>query len=101
MRTVHRKVAAALALLWLTGAAGAQAGVGQTTLVSRQSVGDGSANADADSSLPSLSGNGRYVAFVSAADNLSAADDNSVTNIFLRDTLTGTTALVSRRSAVD
>jgi Tol biopolymer transport system component len=40
--------------------------------------------------------NNRYVAFVSAADGLSGADDDAVTNVYLRDTLTNTVQLISR-----
>ena len=40
--------------------------------------------------------NNRYVAFVSEADGLSAADDDAVTNVYLRDTATNTVQLVSR-----
>lgn len=43
-----------------------------------------------------VSDDGRYVAFTSGADGLSPDDDNRVVNAFVRDTLTGTTTLVSR-----
>jgi Tol biopolymer transport system component len=68
-----------------------------TTLVSRQS-GSGGAGADDVSSFPAISPDGRYVAFQSSADNLSTADDNAVRNIFVRDTQSNTTTLVSRQS---
>jgi Tol biopolymer transport system component len=70
---------------------------GTTTLVSRMD-GAGGAGADGDSAAPSVSPAGRYVAFESVADNLSADDDNSVRNVFVRDTLANTTLLVSRAS---
>jgi Tol biopolymer transport system component len=70
-----------------------------TTYVSRQSGAAGGAGGDADSNRPSISAGGRYVAFSSGADNLSGSDNNAVTNIFVRDTLTNTTMLVSRQSA--
>ena len=72
-----------------------------TTLVSRQSAADGGAGGDDESAIPSISADGRYVAFRSTADNLSAADDDAVLDIFVRDTQANTTTLVSRQSASD
>ena len=72
-----------------------EAGSNVTTLVSRAS-GAGGAAADDDSRDPAISGDGRYVAFGSDADNLSTDDDNGVANIFVRDLVTNTTILVSR-----
>ena len=73
-----------------------------TTLVSRQSVGDGGAGATPGfSDWASISSDGRYVAFESLADNLSAADNNAARNVFVRDTQTNTTTLISRQSATD
>ncbi len=43
-----------------------------------------------DSDTPSISGDGRYVAFASAAANLVAGDTNGVTDIFVKDTQTAT-----------
>jgi Tol biopolymer transport system component len=43
-----------------------------------------------------VSPSGRYVVFESSADNLSASDDDSVVNIYVRDRETGKTDLVSR-----
>ncbi len=68
---------------------------GATTLVSRADGADG-AGADADSASPSISPAGRFVAFESAADNLSPDDDDAVQNVFVRDTYLNTTVLVSR-----
>jgi len=48
----------------------------------------------------SVSEDGMRVAFESAADNLSSSDNNSVTNVFVRDVGTGITTLVSRNGAV-
>jgi TolB protein len=70
-----------------------------TTLVSRQS-GPGGAGADDVSSFPAISPDGRYVAFQSSADNLSTADDNAVRNIYVRDTQSSTTTLISRQSGL-
>lgn len=43
----------------------------------------------------SISGNGRYVAFGSKAVNLAANDTNGIADIFVRDTVAGTTTLIS------
>ena len=56
-----------------------------TILVSRAT---GAAGAGANGGLartPAISGDGRFVAFESDADNLSTDDNNAVTNIFVRD----------------
>ena len=49
------------------------------------------------SSWPALSGDGRYVAFVSEATNVVRGDGNGRADIFLHDMSTGATELVSRR----
>lgn len=69
---------------------------GTTTLVSRATGAAGAPGAGARSTDPSISGGGRFVAFESDANNLSADDDNGVQNIFVRDLLANTTSLVSR-----
>lgn len=50
------------------------------------------------SSYPSISDDGRYVAFASEASNLVTGDTNRRSDIFVRDLTTGTTQLVSRSS---
>jgi Tol biopolymer transport system component len=65
-----------------------------TILVSR---GTGGAAADSQSEDPAISGDGRFVAFQSDADNLSG-DDGPFSDIFVRDLVAGTTTLVSRAS---
>ncbi len=72
-----------------------EAGSNVTTLASR-APGAGGAAADDDSRDPAISGDGRYVAFESDADNLSTDDDDGVANIFVRDLVANTTILVSR-----
>lgn len=47
------------------------------------------------SSLPSISADGRYIAFASSASNLVSDDTNGLSDIFVRDRQTGTTERVS------
>ena len=47
------------------------------------------------SALPSISADGRYVAFESEADNLVESDNNGYRDIFVQDTQTGQTTRVS------
>lgn len=61
----------------------------------RASVASGGAQADGESAAPAISGDGRYVAFVSEATNLVASDTNNVRDVFLHDLSTGTTTRVS------
>ncbi len=44
---------------------------------------------------PSISGDGRYVAFSSTSDNLVLDDENGYADVFMRDTETGQTTLIS------
>jgi Tol biopolymer transport system component len=46
--------------------------------------------------LPSISGDGRWVAFVSNATNIAAGDIKDVSNVYIHDLQTSTTTLVSR-----
>ena len=64
----------------------------------RVSVGPGGVEANAESMHVSISGDGRYVAFMSKASNLLdplTPDTNGVSDIFVRDRDTGTTERVS------
>ena len=63
-----------------------------TTLVSVDSSGT---QATGGSGSPSISDDGRYVAFTSNATNLVVDDTNSRTDVFVRDRQTGTTERVS------
>jgi Tol biopolymer transport system component len=65
-------------------------------LTTRVSVRAGSAAPNGSSYEPAISGDGRYVAFVSDATNLVGHDENRAADVFLRDLRTGTTELVSR-----
>lgn len=47
------------------------------------------------STAPTISGDGRYVAFLSYAANIVPGDTNNTTDVFRRDLQTGTTVLVS------
>jgi Tol biopolymer transport system component len=62
----------------------------------RVSVGNGGVQGDGYADVYSaISGDGRYVTFVSAADNLVTGDTNGVADVFVRDLKTGTTERVS------
>ena len=65
---------------------------GTTELVS---VATGGAQGNNDSVAPSISGDGRYVAFESLASNLVGGDTNGTWDVFVRDRLTGTTERAS------
>jgi Tol biopolymer transport system component len=60
---------------------------------------NGLANGDGWSLDPAISGDGRYVAFTSGADNLVAGDTNGLSDVFLRDLQAGTTTMLSARNA--
>ena len=68
-----------------------------TVLVSRAS-GRASAKGNAYSILPSVSADGRFVAFSSGASNLHPDDGDGTADVFLRDLQADTTVLVSRAS---
>lgn len=67
--------------------------VGATT--TRVSVATGGAQALMNCSYPSISSDGRYVTFVSAASNLVAGDTNGRLDVFVRDRTTTTTTRAS------
>lgn len=69
---------------------------GITSLVSVNSAGE---QGNSSSSGASISGDGRFIAFSSVADNLVSGDTNEVRDIFVRDRQTGITSLVSVNSA--
>src|SRR5262249_61719248 len=73
---------------------------GTTTLVSRAS-GAGGVKGNNDSLHSSVSADGRFVAFDSAATNLVPADGDADEDVFVRDLQTNTTTLVSRASGAD
>ncbi|WP_206756009.1 DUF4347 domain-containing protein, partial [Phormidium sp. FACHB-592] len=70
---------------------------GTTGLVSANSNGTGTGNAP--SYISEISGNGRYVTFISEASDLVANDNNNTSDVFVRDLVTNTTTLVSVNSS--
>ncbi len=67
----------------------------QTKGTQRVSVANNKTQADQRSKQPSISADGRYVAFASDATNLVKSDMNGVTDIFVRDLAKKTTTRVS------
>ncbi|MDH5445456.1 MAG: Ig-like domain-containing protein [Gammaproteobacteria bacterium] len=67
----------------------------QTNTTIRVNVGPSGSQANFHSTTPSISANGRYVAFESSATNLIAVDTNDVDDVFVHDTQAGTTTRVS------
>lgn len=72
----------------------------QTILVSRASGTDG-VKGNGECWALSISDDGRFVAFTSAADNLHADDPDAGEDVYVRDLLTSETILVSRASGLD
>src|SRR5205807_4348450 len=70
---------------------------GTTSLVSINAAGTATGNSTSDS--PVMSGDGRYVAFESAASDLVSGDTNNTWDVFVRDLVAGTTTLVSVNAA--
>ncbi len=71
----------------------------QLGITTRVSVGYDGSETNADSWTPSISDDGRYVAFESIAWNLVADDTNADRDIFVRDTVLNTTTRVSVNTA--
>ncbi len=69
---------------------------GTTSLISVNSAG---VVGNEDALQPSVSDNGRYVVWDSRADNLVTLDNNATSDVFMRDTLLGTTTFVSENFA--
>ncbi|MCB1885463.1 MAG: tandem-95 repeat protein, partial [Geminicoccaceae bacterium] len=67
----------------------------QTGATERVSVAGDGTQGNGDSSTPTLSADGRFVAFISEADNLVPSDANDAYDIFVHDRQTGTTERVS------
>ena len=77
----------------ITAADGASAPAQATTR--RVSVATDGTQANTDVLDPAISGDGRYVAFVSRSPRLVAADTNGATDVFVRDRLRHTTRRAS------
>lgn len=69
---------------------------GDIVLLSKSSSGE---VGNASSQRPSISSDGRYLVFESAASNLVSGDNNNQKDVFLRDNVMGITTLVSKSSA--
>ena len=101
MRGPSVRAVTTLAALWAVLASTvfvpvAQGAAGSTQLASPAS-GGGFINVEAKE--PSMSADGRYVAYVSAASNIvPAQDNNGIEDVFVYDRVTGTTRLVSQSS---
>ncbi|MFZ4574437.1 MAG: GC-type dockerin domain-anchored protein [Phycisphaerales bacterium] len=72
-----------------------QPGGVRVELISRSTAGT---QANGACGMPSISADGRYVAFQSDASNLVPSDANANTDVFLRDRLTGSTLRISSTS---
>lgn len=92
MRTIGLVVLATAGALSLAGPAAAEPAPGFTELAS---VSTFRMQGNQDSQLPSISSSGRFVAFVSLADNLVFGDANESSDVFVRDRLFRTTSRVS------
>jgi Tol biopolymer transport system component len=71
----------------------------QTGTTTRVSLGPALIQANGSSLEPSISNDGRFVAFYSDATNLVAGDTNAATDVFVRDRQAGTTVRASVASA--
>ncbi len=84
-----------IGVIILVCAATMRAAVGDLTRVSVRSNGEQANNVSFN---PAISGDGRYVAFASRANNLVDGDTNEAMDIFVHDRATGQTSRVSRTS---
>jgi PKD repeat protein len=71
----------------------------QTRQTTRVSIASDDSQGNGDSSDPAISGDGRYVAFHSLANNLVPGDTNQVWDVFVHDRETGQTRRVSVSSS--
>jgi hypothetical protein len=69
-----------------------------TEVMSRVSVSSGGTQANSLTNEVAISGDGQYVAFISAASNLVAGDTNTMNDVFVHDRTTGNTVRVSLSS---
>src|SRR5918997_7019942 len=92
MRTTLVALAILAGAFVAIGGAAAQPAPGFTELISLSTEG---VQGDQDSEVPSISSDGRFVAFASFAENLVPGDTNLTADIFVRDRVLGTTERVS------
>jgi len=71
----------------------------QTAETVRVSVDSNGNQGNYGGSLPSISGDGRYVAFGSGSSNLAPGDNNGASDVFIHDRQTGQTSLASVNSS--
>ncbi|MDX1687380.1 MAG: hypothetical protein R3248_05290 [Candidatus Promineifilaceae bacterium] len=95
---MKRVCQATILLLLVATLAGAVRSAPADGPTERVSVSSGGTAGNGESQAPAISGDARYVAFHSAADNLVSEDTNGVLDVFLHDRDTGQTRRVSRRS---
>ncbi|GIJ49602.1 hypothetical protein Val02_64880 [Virgisporangium aliadipatigenens] len=93
MRTTARYAGAVLGAV-VTLVAATPAHADEIGAVIRVSVGTDGTEGDDDSREPAISADGRYVVF-SSESRLAPADTNYADDVYLRDTATGTTELIS------
>src|SRR5919108_5971351 len=71
----------------------------RVSMGNREREGNGHSGLAGVAAYPAISGDGRFVAFVSEADNLVSGDRNGNADVFVRDRLLGTTERVTVNSA--
>jgi hypothetical protein len=99
-RTLSSHAFVSLALMFGAGLASTPpAFAQQITLIS--AANDGTQASGGNSKEPSISGDGRFIAFVSDATNLVPNDTNNVADIFVKDRVTSAIERVSVRSTGD
>ena len=103
-KSLASSIARSLVLLPLLGLltvllpAGAPAEASPAGVTERISVDSQGGQVDGASFAPTISGDGRYVAFTSSATNLVPGDANGLTDVFRRDLITGESLRVSENS---
>ena len=94
-RNLHQRLPYLLIAFLLILVASTACSTAQTKGTQRVSIANNEIQSDQRSKQPSISSDGRYVAFASDATNLVKGDKNGVTDIFVRDLAKRTTKRVS------